>query len=184
MEPSKLSGLVRGELDWIVMKALEKDRNRRYETANGFAADVQRYLADEPVQACPPSAGYRFRKFARRNKRALASAAVLASAILVVAGTIGWAVRDRDAQAQEATRERAAREAAIQAEVNLALKEAEQWQEQAKWPEALSAAKRAEGFLAGSGSDELSEQRAPTPQGPGHGPATGGIPRPAAAVHI
>ena len=61
---------MRGELDWIVMKALEKDRNRRYETANGFAADVQRYLADEPVQACPPSAGYRFRKFARRNQRA------------------------------------------------------------------------------------------------------------------
>ena len=52
------------------MKALEKDRSRRYETANGFAADVQRYLADEPVQACPPSAGYRLRKFARRNRRA------------------------------------------------------------------------------------------------------------------
>ncbi len=67
-EPKQLSGLVRGELDWIVMKCLEKDRNRRYETANGFAQDVQRYLADEPVQACPPSAGYRFRKFARRNK--------------------------------------------------------------------------------------------------------------------
>ena len=50
---------MRGELDWIVMKALEKDRNRRYETANGFARDVQRYLADEPVQACPPSAAYR-----------------------------------------------------------------------------------------------------------------------------
>ena len=58
-EPAKLTRLVRGELDWIVMKALEKDRNRRYETANGFALDVQRYLADEPVQACPPSAGYR-----------------------------------------------------------------------------------------------------------------------------
>src|SRR5205807_4163909 len=62
MEPAKLTKLVRGELDWIVMKALEKDRNRRCETANGFALDVQRYLADEPVQACPPSAGYRFRK--------------------------------------------------------------------------------------------------------------------------
>ena len=58
MEPAKLTKLVRGELDWIVMKTLEKDRNRRYETANGFAADVQRYLNDEPVQACPPSAGY------------------------------------------------------------------------------------------------------------------------------
>jgi eukaryotic-like serine/threonine-protein kinase len=54
-EPAKLTKLVRGELDWIVMKCLEKDRNRRYETANGFAADVQRYLNDEPVQACPPS---------------------------------------------------------------------------------------------------------------------------------
>ena len=61
-EPAKLTKLVRGELDWIVMKTLEKDRNRRYETANGFAADVQRYLDDEPVQACPPSARYRFRE--------------------------------------------------------------------------------------------------------------------------
>ena len=58
-EPAKLTKLVRGELDWIVMKALEKDRNRRYETANGFAMDVQRYLADEPVLACPPSVAYR-----------------------------------------------------------------------------------------------------------------------------
>ncbi len=55
VEPRKLSGLLRGELDWIVMKALEKDRNRRYETANGLAADLRRYLDDEPVQACPPS---------------------------------------------------------------------------------------------------------------------------------
>src|SRR5205814_6657171 len=77
LEPKKLSGLVRGELDWIVMKALEKDRNRRYETANGFAMDVQRYLADEPVQACPPSAAYRLRKFARRNKVGLAVAALV-----------------------------------------------------------------------------------------------------------
>ncbi len=59
MPPIQLSDLVRGELDWMVMKALEKDRNRRYETAYDFAADVQRYLADEPVQACPPSASYR-----------------------------------------------------------------------------------------------------------------------------
>src|SRR5262249_17395455 len=72
LEPRKLSGLVRGELDWIVMKALEKDRNRRYETANGLAGDIQRYLADESVLACPPSAGYRLRKFARRHKVAFA----------------------------------------------------------------------------------------------------------------
>ena len=95
MEPAKLTKLVRGELDWIVMKTLEKDRNRRYETANGFAADVQRYLNDEPVQACPPSAGYRLRKFARRNKRALTMVAVAAAAVLIAATTLGWSVRDR-----------------------------------------------------------------------------------------
>src|SRR5262245_63334865 len=64
-EPRHLLRTVKGELDWIVMKALEKDRSRRYETATGFATDVQRYLTDEPVEACPPSAGYRLRKFAR-----------------------------------------------------------------------------------------------------------------------
>ena len=73
MEPAKLTRLVRGELDWIVMKALEKDRERRYETANELALEVQRYLDDQPVQACPPSAAYRFRKFARRNKGLLAA---------------------------------------------------------------------------------------------------------------
>jgi eukaryotic-like serine/threonine-protein kinase len=85
LEPRKLTGLVRGELDWIVMKALEKDRNRRYETANGFATDVQRYLAGEPVLAVPPSARHRLRKFARRNKRALVTAALVGA--LVVGGT-------------------------------------------------------------------------------------------------
>ena len=85
-EPAKLSKLMRGELDWIVMKCLEKDRNRRYETANGFAADVQRYLNDEPVQACPPSTAYRLRKFARRNKSILATAGVLGLALVL--GTV------------------------------------------------------------------------------------------------
>jgi serine/threonine protein kinase/WD40 repeat protein len=87
MEPSRLTKFVRGELDWIVMKCLEKDRNRRYDTASSFAADVQRYLSDEPVQACPPSVGYRFRKFMRRNKGpALAAALVL---LVLVGGIIG-----------------------------------------------------------------------------------------------
>jgi WD40 repeat protein/serine/threonine protein kinase len=104
-EPAKLTKLVRGELDWIVMKALEKDRNRRYETANGFAADVQRYLADEPVQACPPSAGYRLRKFGRRNKRALTTVALLTLALLVtivvlaVSNVVVGRERDQKAQA-------------------------------------------------------------------------------------
>jgi WD40 repeat protein len=88
-EPAKLTKLVRGELDWIVMKALEKDRNRRYETANAFAADLRRYLADEPVLACPPSAWYRFRKFTRRNRAAFVTAT--AAALVVVAGVAGLA---------------------------------------------------------------------------------------------
>jgi tetratricopeptide (TPR) repeat protein len=84
-EPAKLARLVRGDLDWIVMKALEKDRSRRYETANGFALDAERYLADEPVLACSPSTGYRLRKFARRNKGLLTAAGLVA--IALVAGT-------------------------------------------------------------------------------------------------
>jgi WD40 repeat protein len=80
-EPAALTRLVRGELDWIVMKALEKDRARRYETANGLARDVERYLADEPVLVGPPSAWYRFRKFARRHRAALGMAAVASAAV-------------------------------------------------------------------------------------------------------
>ncbi len=89
MEPAKLTRLVRGELDWIVMKTLEKDRNRRYETASGLAMDVRRYLNDEPVQACPASTGYRFRKFARRNRRAVVTAS--AAALVVVLALAGLA---------------------------------------------------------------------------------------------
>src|SRR5262249_9682277 len=84
-EPAKLTKLVRGELDWIVMKALEKNRNRRYETASAFAADVQRYLHDEPVLACPPSVMYRCGKFARRNKAVLALASVVGLAVVGLA---------------------------------------------------------------------------------------------------
>jgi tetratricopeptide (TPR) repeat protein len=89
-EPAKLTKLVRGDLDWIVMKCLEKDRNRRYETANGFAMDVQRYLADEPVQACPPSAGYRLRKFVRRNRGPVLAAGLVLLA--VIAGVIATSI--------------------------------------------------------------------------------------------
>ena len=81
-EPTKLSRLVRGELDWIVMKALEKDRNRRYETANGLASDIERYLNDEAVEACPPSAAYRFKKFCdAANKTVLSTLALVAAAL-------------------------------------------------------------------------------------------------------
>src|SRR5262245_26669760 len=88
LEPAKLTKLLRGELDWIVMKALEKNRNRRYETASSFAADVERYLKDEPVQACPPSALYRFRKFARRYKAALATASAMGLALLIAVAVL------------------------------------------------------------------------------------------------
>jgi tetratricopeptide (TPR) repeat protein/serine/threonine protein kinase len=159
-EPAKLTKLVRGELDWIVMKALEKDRGRRYETANGFAADVQRYLADEAVQACPPSVGYRFRKFARRNKRALMGAAVLALAILVVAGTLGWAVRDRESRKQEAARDRAAQQAMTAARVGQVLDESDDLYRRRKLPEATQLARNALALAdGGAGGPEL-ERRA------------------------
>ena len=90
VEPRKLSGLVHGELDWIVMKALEKDRNRRFETANGLAADLRRYLDDEPVQACPPSISYIMRKFARRNRVTLLTASFVALALLTGTVVSAW----------------------------------------------------------------------------------------------
>jgi serine/threonine protein kinase/tetratricopeptide (TPR) repeat protein len=112
MEPAKLTKLVRGELDWIVMKALEKDRNRRYETANGFALDVQRYLADEPVLACPPSVAYRLRKFVRRNKGpVLAGTLLLLALLLGMVGTTVGLVRTLAAE-QRAVRERDEKEEA------------------------------------------------------------------------
>jgi WD40 repeat protein/serine/threonine protein kinase len=103
-EPKQLSRLFRGELDWIVMKALEKDRDRRYESASAFANDVQRYLNDEPVQACPPSAAYRLRKFSRRHKVSLliGSSTILA----VFLAMLGLAVsnsRIEDARRNEKT---------------------------------------------------------------------------------
>ncbi len=97
-DPKRLGQLLRGELDWIVMKALEKDRTRRYETANGFAQDLKRYLADEPVLACPPSAWYRCRKFARRNKPVLVVAACVLLVVACLAGSAGWITRDRAAR--------------------------------------------------------------------------------------
>jgi WD40 repeat protein/serine/threonine protein kinase len=89
-DPERLSQICRGELDWIVMKCLEKDRDRRYESANSLARDIERYLHDEPVLACPPSTWYRFRKFARRNRVALAMASVVTAALLLL--LVGLAV--------------------------------------------------------------------------------------------
>jgi tetratricopeptide (TPR) repeat protein len=88
--PGHVARSLRGELDWIVMKALEKDRTRRYETANGLALDVRRFLDDEPVAAGPPGAGYRLRKLVRRHTGAFAAAAVIA--LLLVAGVTGTTI--------------------------------------------------------------------------------------------
>ena len=86
MDPARLTRFIKGDLDWIVMKSLEKDRKRRYETANALAADVNRYLTHEAVDATPPSSLYRFRKFARKNKNVLA--VVSAFMLLLACGTV------------------------------------------------------------------------------------------------
>ncbi|WP_439625365.1 WD40 repeat domain-containing serine/threonine protein kinase [Gemmata sp.] len=104
IEPLKLARLLRGELDWVVMKALEKDRGRRYETANGLARDIQRYLDDEVVEARPPSTAYRLQKFVRRHKgRVLAAGLVLLSLVAGVVASTYFAVRAGE-EAQAARR--------------------------------------------------------------------------------
>jgi hypothetical protein len=116
MEPTRLTRLVRGELDWIVMKCLEKDRARRYETASGLARDVQRYLADESVEACPPSAGYRLGKFLRRNRGPMLAASAIF--LLLAGGVVGttWGlIRADRARAAEADRADGERRASAQA---------------------------------------------------------------------
>ena len=101
-EPPKLLGIIRGDLDWIAMKALEKDRTRRYETANGLAMDVQRYLDNEPVVARPPSNLYRFQKLVRRNKLAVATTSAVAAALIIGLGLSTWLFfKEKDARYKE-----------------------------------------------------------------------------------
>jgi serine/threonine protein kinase len=102
-EPLKLISEIKGDLDWIVMKALEKDRNRRYDTANGLAMDIQRYLENEPVVARPPSQLYRLRKLVRRNKIVFAAGTLLALVLLAGMGASTWLfLREREAREHEA----------------------------------------------------------------------------------
>jgi eukaryotic-like serine/threonine-protein kinase len=116
LQPGELSGLMRGELDWIVMKALEKDRNRRYETANELALDVGRFLKNELVQACPPSAWYRLYKFGRRNRGTVLAGSLLFFALLAgFAGTTAGLLRAR-ASARDARAKQKLAEEAIAAE--------------------------------------------------------------------
>jgi tetratricopeptide (TPR) repeat protein len=109
LEPMRLSRLLRGELDWIVMKALEKDRNRRYETVGALAADLTHYLRDEPITAAAPSQFYRAAKFVRRNKApVIASAAVVAGLLIgIVGATIGLVSQSRQRAHAEREREQA-----------------------------------------------------------------------------
>jgi serine/threonine protein kinase/lipopolysaccharide biosynthesis regulator YciM len=114
-EPARLAKSVRGELDWIVLKCLDKDRNRRYETANGLARDLERYLANEPVAAGPPGVGYRLRKFVRRHRGPVLAAAVVLVALLAgIAGTTWGLIRaDHARQTAEAQERQAQREKRI-----------------------------------------------------------------------
>jgi len=130
-EPAKLKKLVRGELDWIVMKALEKDRTRRYETANALARDIQRYLDDEVVEARPPSTGYRIGKFVRRHRAQVIAASLVLLALLAgIAGTTWGLIREAQAKArladslareQKANAELAAANAKVQARYELSV---------------------------------------------------------------
>lgn len=136
-EPAKLNRLVRGDLDWIVMKCLEKDRSRRYETANGLAVDINRHLINEPVVARPPGNLYRLRKLVLRQKLAFTAASAVAIALLIGLGVSTWMFFKESAARQHAV-------AAEQNEVRWRLKaEAGEKQAQAEAKRALAAVQAA-----------------------------------------
>lgn len=116
LEPKQLQALLRNDIDWIVMKAIEKDRSLRYETANGFAADLQRYLSGEAVLAHPPSRWYRVKKFVRRYRGEVLAASLLA--FTLIAGIIGttWGLIEARYQAGVAETKRKEAEASEKAE--------------------------------------------------------------------
>jgi tetratricopeptide (TPR) repeat protein len=148
--PQKWSHFLRGELDWIAMKALEKDRNRRYESAISLADDVQRYRADEPVQACPPSVGYRLRKSVRRNKLLMATMATVFAALAAGTAVAVWqaviATRAKQTALDAAAAEKVAKLAAE-------AKEAEAQAVVAFLEERVIAAAQPEGVGSGLGHD-------------------------------
>jgi tetratricopeptide (TPR) repeat protein len=157
-EPGSLTKLLRGELDWIVMKCLEKDRNRRYDSASNLARDVERHLNGEPVQACPPSTWYRSRKLALRHRTALTLAGLLIAFIVALGSLLGWMVRDREAREREATHDREVRETALDNEVQQLLVEAGPLIDQEKWFEALAVVDRADKLLASAGRTKRPDQ--------------------------
>jgi hypothetical protein len=145
-EPRKLVALLRGELDWVVMKCLEKSREHRYETANGLAREVQRYLADEAVEARPPSVTYRLGKFLKRHKGPVVAATLLLLALVAgMAGTTLGLIRADKARAAEAERAEGERGAKVEAEARRA--EAEKQKSRAEATEKLAAEALAQSSL-------------------------------------
>jgi tetratricopeptide (TPR) repeat protein len=165
--PRQLGQLLRGELDWVVMKCLEKDPSRRYETADALARDIARYLADEPVEACPPSVTYRLGKFLRKHRRALGTAAAFLSLLVAAGVLVGWqAVReteaehDREVREARAERDRAVEEAKRGAAVRDALDQVRALREEArkghdpgKWAKAREQAQRALALVENGAAD-------------------------------
>ena len=149
-DPKSLSRMLHGELDWIVMKALEKDRTRRYESANGLAADVRRYLADAAVSACPPSAAYRFRKFARRNKAVLGTLAMIGVVLVAASVFSTW-------QAIRAMRAEDAAQASLR-NANLARSEADSQRERAEAARADSELQRQRAEAEAQAADHARER--------------------------
>ena len=143
VDPQTFSNQLRGELDWIVMKSLEKDRGRRYESARAFASDIGHYLDDEPVLACPPSAMYVLQKFVRRNRGRVAALGLISVLGMVLLVGVGWH-----------TVERAARRAETTAAVTEAMEEADRWEQSANWRDALAAAQRADALADGQETAE------------------------------
>ena len=170
-EPARLANLMRGELDWIVMKALEKDRTRRYETASGFGYDVRRYLDGDVVEACPPSAIYRLQKFAQKNRAALVTIGSFAAILLVGAVLSIWqAIRATKAEtvaisqarraiiAEEQSRLERDRAVAAEAQAKVAREKAERSAAEARavlgfFQDQVLSAARPEGLEGGLGKD-------------------------------
>jgi tetratricopeptide (TPR) repeat protein len=159
-EPPKLISQMKGDLDWIVMKALEKDRNRRYETANGLALDIQRFIDSEPVLARPPSRLYWFRKLVRRNKIVFAAAGAVAMALLLGLGLSTWLLlREREARMHERDARRREAQLRTEAEDRARFSQAVMFVSQGQYDDAEDALNRVRVFPPNPSLDSVSALR-------------------------